>query len=306
MSLTERLVGAAGAALALLPRSWAYGAGRGLGLAAYLAAGRRRRLAGENIRLALGGELGPRGVRSLARESFANLGVTAVEFLLFPHLKPGELEGMVEVSGWEHAEEAVAPGRGVLVLTLHLGNWEVLAAAFALRGHAIGLVSKTARNSALDRYWRRLREAKGVRVFTGRGVMKDILRYLQKGGAVGFVLDQYALRADGVFVPFFGRPASTLGSLAIIARRTGAPVLPVYSYREGRRHRVVFEPVIPAPEPAPGREDVVAMTRAYSAWMEKAVRAHPEQWTWLHNRWKNPPEGPAGPAPTVAGEGGED
>ena len=107
---------------------------------------------------------------------------------------------------------------------------------------------------------------------------------------MAFVMDQNARLTEGVFVPFFGKQACTLTSLAILARRTGSPVLPVYSYRTGGGHHIVIEePLRHDPLPDTG-EDTVERTRAYTQWVEKVVRQHPDQWTWLHDRWRTRPE----------------
>ena len=121
--------------------------------------------------------------------------------------------------------------------------------------------------------------------------MKQILRHLKDGGIVGFVLDQNAIPGDGVFVPFFGRDASTLSSLAVLARRTGIPVIPVHMFREGLRHRIVVDPPFNVKTIQDRDEDVLERTRQYAAWTERVIRQHPDQWMWLHNRWKTRPPG---------------
>jgi KDO2-lipid IV(A) lauroyltransferase len=124
----------------------------------------------------------------------------------------------------------------------------------------------------------------------GRGTVKESLRYLKNGGLVAFALDQNARRKEGVFVPFFGREACTITSLALLARRTGAPVIPLYIYRDGDVHRIVVEKAILHDSVADTEADIIERTRVYMQWTEKVVRLHPQQWTWLHDRWKTKPK----------------
>jgi len=114
---------------------------------------------------------------------------------------------------------------------------------------------------------------------------------LKNGGIVGCVLDQNARRKEGVFVPFFGRQASTITNLALLARRTGAPVVPLYTYRDGDIHRIVIEKPMLHDKLDDAEEDVLERTAAYTQWIEKVVRLYPQQWTWLHNRWRTRPKG---------------
>jgi Kdo2-lipid IVA lauroyltransferase/acyltransferase len=280
------LISLLGGAVRMLPRGAALSLGRGLGAAGYLLVGGRRRLALDNIRRAFPA-MGPREARAIARASFAGLGMNAVEFLLLPRLDAAGVARLMQIDGEEHLREALARGKGVLLLTGHFGNWDLLGVALAQRGFPLTVLSKVSRSGAVNRLWMGTRERAGVRILTGRNIMRSILGELRKGGVVGFVLDQNALRKDGVFVPFFGRPACTLSALAVLAARTGAPVVPLSTWREGGRHRAVIEPALPPPPP--GEEGVVERTAAYTRWTEQVIRRRPAQWTWLHDRWRTRP-----------------
>jgi len=274
-----------------LPRSLSLAIGRGIGNTGYLLAGRRRRIALDNLELALSGEKSEGELKKIARMSFSNLGMALVEYFTFPSLDLAEAEKISEVQGEEHLRDAVEKGQGVLALTVHLDNVDLAGALLALRGFPVAIIAKAVRNSAVDRALIKGRETTGVQVFGGGGSMKQILRHLKGAGIVGFVLDQNTVPGDGIFVPFFGRDACTLDSLAVLSRRTGLPVIPIHMFREGTRHRIVVDPPVSSEVIEDRDADVLARTTQYAAWTERVIRQHPEQWMWLHNRWKTRPPG---------------
>jgi len=265
--------------------------GRGIGRFGYAVAGKRRRLALDNLKKALGDEKSDRELKTIARNSFSNLGMTLVEYFTFPSLDRKEVEKISDITGDEHLRKAVEEGQGVLALTVHLDNVDLAGAILSLLGFPVAIIAKPVRNSAVDRALIKGREATGVKVFGGGGSMKEILRHLRNAGIVGFVLDQNAVPGDGVFVPFFGRDACTLDSMAVLARRTGIPVIPIHMYRDGLRHRVIVDPPIKAKNIQDKEEDVLERTKQYAAWTENVIRQHPDQWMWLHNRWRTRPPG---------------
>jgi KDO2-lipid IV(A) lauroyltransferase len=274
----------------VLPRTAALGIGKFLGLFGYALAYKRRRLALDNLSHALGDTHSERELIRIARGSFMNLGMTFMEYLSFPSLDVEKIGMFIDIVGEEYLRSALDQGRGVLVLTAHLDNVDLLGIVLALKGYPVGLIAKNIKNKAVNRAVIMSRESSGAKVFAGSGNMRKILKQLSYGGIVGFVLDQNALAKDGVFVPFFGRQASTLNSLGVLARRTGAAVVPAYIHRTGKKHRVVIEPAMTWNPLQDMEEDVTERTRAYTQWTEKIVRSYPEQWMWLHNRWKTRPE----------------
>ncbi len=303
-SLTLILIGAV---FRILPDAASHRLGRWMGLAGFRFSTKRKGIALRNLKHALGAELSTDQLEALARESFANLGIGLADFFNFPSFDAKKLARLVEFTGEEHLRNAVSEGKGVLILSAHLGSWDLLAASLAAKGYPFSLITKVTRSNALNRMWMGYREAAGIKIFISSGSMGGILRQLKSGGIVGFVLDQNALHEDGVFVPFFGKAACTLSSLAVLARRIGAPVIPVYTFREGGRHRVVVEEPIITPEIVDRDLDVLKRTEAYTLWTEKVIRGHPEQWTWLHDRWKTRPpddsdEPVQGPTSNVQGE----
>jgi KDO2-lipid IV(A) lauroyltransferase len=264
--------------------------GRQLGRLGYALARGRRRIALENLESAFKGEKSDREIREIARSSYRHLGMNLVEFFQLPSVDGPAVERLVTISGRENLDDALAKGKGALLLSVHLGNWDLMGTAIVHAGYQLTLITKVSRNEAVNRIWMGYRAEQGIGLLSGRGVMKESLRHLAKGGAVGFVLDQNALRSDGVFVPFFGRQACTLTSLAILARRKEALVVPVHTYRENRFHRVVIgKPLEHEPLPD-GDDDIRERTAGYMRWTEEVIRSHPDQWTWLHDRWKTKPK----------------
>ncbi len=244
-----------------------------------------------NLERALGSEKGPAQRRRIARRSFQSLATNVTEFFQFPYLTPQWVERYMSFQGEEHLKGALEQGKGVLMLSGHFGSWDMLSAALALKGYDFAHVSKIPRSEAVARVWLKYRTEAGIKVFSGRGTVKRSLRHLGRNGVLGFVTDQNTRPDDGIFVPFFGRQACTLPSLALLARRTGAPVVPIYSFRSGDRHKVVVEKPL-LYEPLPHRDaDLFERTRIYTEWTERIVRLHPDQWIWLHDRWKTQPGG---------------
>jgi KDO2-lipid IV(A) lauroyltransferase len=211
------------------------------------------------------------------------------DFFRLPGLTLEDVERDTSITGEDNLADAMAAGNGVLVLVSHLGSWDMLSAGLALRGYPLSLITKVSKSAALNRIWMGYRRQLGMELFMGRGTMKESLKALKKGCMVGFALDQNARRSEGVFVPFFGRKACTITSLALMARRTGVPVLPIYIYREGDMHRIVIDEPVIHDNIEDAQTDIFERTRAYAGWTEKVIREHPEQWTWLHDRWKTRP-----------------
>lgn len=280
-----------GSVFRILPRRAGLFLGRMIGRLAYYVASRRRRLALDNLRMSLGESLSQEEIRKTAMASFEFLGMNILEFFNLPRLKPEGIKHLTSVEGEENLIEALAMGKGGLVLTAHLGSWDMLGAGLAARGYPVALITKVSRSEALNRIWMGYREKAGIKLFMGRGTMKESLRQLKNGGMVGLVLDQNARLTEGIFVPFFGREACTLTNFALLARRTGAPVIPIHVYREGNIHRIVIEKAMLHDTIAAAEADILERTRIYMQWTEKVIRLHPQQWTWLHDRWKTRPKG---------------
>jgi len=275
-----------GLALAWLPARVGLWVGARLGDLAWAALPRRRTVALENLTRAFPERPAPELAR-VGRDSFRHLGMNFVESCVFYFRPPARLLSRVSIEGLSHFEAADAQGRGMLLLTAHYGNWELLAASHALARFPLSVVMRPLDSPAFEPILERFRLRSGVELITKRRALTDIVEALRRRRMVGILLDQNASRREGVFVPFFGVPASTSKGMALIALRTGAPVLPVFIRRRPDGRHVVHAG---APVPVPSDGDVVAFTRAFNEAIEAAIRAAPEQWFWLHRRWKTRPE----------------
>jgi KDO2-lipid IV(A) lauroyltransferase len=267
----------------LFPRRLALRLGRYLGILSYYIFQKRRQLALSNLNQAVGKQYTLFQQKAIIRKLFEHLGINFIEFMRLSEITSENLSQFVTFHGKAYLDNAYAQKQGILVLTAHIGNWELLAASVGLSGYNTAMVVKSARQKSVNDYLIRQRQDKHIKLFAGKNLIKDILKQLKAGGIVGVVLDQHAHKRDAVMVPFFGRHASTMKSLAILSQRTRAVVLPMFIYRdENFHHHIMIQP----PIEHLAEEDIALRTQQYTAWIESAVRGHPEQWIWTHNRWK--------------------
>jgi Kdo2-lipid IVA lauroyltransferase/acyltransferase len=261
--------------------------GAALGRFGYRPLGIRRRLVEAQIRASFP-ERDDAWVRRTARACFEHLGRETAALLRMSRLTPDEMIARTEVINLELGDAAVRASRGVVVVAGHLGNWEMGAAMMAARGYAVSAVVARQRNPLFDEWIVSMRERMGVKVIERSRASREALRALRRGNIVAFVADQNA-GPGGVFVPFFGRLASTHRGPALMAVRTGAPLLLAVPIRCGEdRYCMRLEAV--DVDRAGELEDVVhRLTAAFTARLEAAIRATPEQYLWLHRRWKTRP-----------------
>ncbi len=229
----------------------------------------------------------------IVRGVFSNLGRLLAEFCQLPKLTADNISQVVIYDGFENFAEAERRGRGVLFLTAHFGAWELCPSAHALYGHPLKFVVRPIDNPYIDRLINRYRMLSGNQIIEKKSSLKEILTTLKNGGAIGILIDQNTTRDAGVFVPFFGIPACTTTSLATIASRTGATILPgVLIWDKAlRKHRLRFEPPVELLESGDRQRDVIENTARCNRVLEELVRRHPDQWLWVHRRWKTRPEG---------------
>ncbi len=225
---------------------------------------------------------------AIARAAFANVGRSFAEIAKLATLRR-ELERYVTFEGLEHMRAALAQGHGVLAITGHVGNWELLAASCATIGLPVDVIGRRPHNALLSRILIAMRARSGVttierdRPQAGRA----ILRTLRANRILALLIDQDT-RGPRVFVPFFGRPAATPSGVATLALRTQAPVIAVFIHRRTEGGHVIrFQPAFPPADA--GRDDVETLTSAYTAAIEAEIRACPEEWVWWHRRWRRQP-----------------
>ena len=265
----------------------------------------RREVIVANLRRVFGASVPEGDIARLAQAHYAHLWRLAGEFVRFRWLSPQRKRALVRVEGLDVFIDAFRGGKGVLVLTGHFGNWEVATVAGIqnypeVRGR-FHFVRRPIKPRWLDALVTRRFNAAGFGVVAKRGSLERIVALLEHGDVVVFPFDQYAGGADGIDVEFFGEAAGTFKSLAVIALATGAPVLPAASWRQvDGTHVLRFEEAV-APVDVPNvNESIVRTTRAYNAALERLVVRHPEQWWWVHRRWKRARRKPRKQARAVA------
>ncbi len=246
----------------------------------------RRSVAISNIQLAYP-ELSEKEVRLIARRSYKNLCRSVLEYFLLIHMTKKDLNSYFEFQGLENLDAAIESQKGFFLLTLHLGNGDLGLAGMALLGYKLNLVSKRFKSEWLNDAWYGLRERLGTKLLIEEKTHFDILRILRSGGGVAFVLDQYMGPPVGTRTHFFDRVTGTAMGPAVFVQRTGALVLPAYCYRNSRgKISVVIEEPIPFEEKASKEKTIRHMTQVYTNKVEEIVRAYPDQWMWIHRRWK--------------------
>ena len=237
-------------------------------------------------------------VKVLARESYVNLGRTSLEAALIARRSREELLALFEqVDGWEHIDAALQAGRGALVISGHLGNWELGGMYIAARGAPMDAIARHMSNRIFERYLTGVRERHGLRIVFDEDAVRQTPRSVRENRVVGFLSDQGVQGLASTFVPFFGRPAKTPRGPAVFALRLDVPVVFVAMPRlPSGRYRLIVEPIV-VPRSGDRDADSNAMVAEYTARLEHWVRQYPGQYFWQHRRWKyQPPGAPPLPA----------
>jgi KDO2-lipid IV(A) lauroyltransferase len=232
----------------------------------------------------------PKRARRIARAMFRHFATAFVEGLVLRRrMNADNVRKFVEFRDMDRIDEAQRSGRGALVVGCHQGHWELAGIGTSLIGYRPTTIVRAFRNPYLDRFVNGQRAATGQRTVEQRGAVRQLMRDLKEGRVATLLADQNAGR-DGVFVPFFGRLASTRATPALLALKTGAKVLPFYSWREGPYRYVIGMHKEDPPEPIGNLDaDVRTLTAWYTAIFEKSIRERPEQWLWAHRRWRSRP-----------------
>jgi len=264
-----------------------------LGEAAYFVRRRDRARSLSNLLTAFGDSLRPKEIERLAGLSYRNLGYSVAEFLHFPRGDAFFNRLQVDFPDRDILDRLVREGRGCVFVTAHVGNWELLAAWLARQGYPVNVLARPTRDDRMERILHAYRTAGGVKVHW-RGVStREMFRILENGEALG-ILGDLDTRGEGVFIPFFGRSAYTQVGAAKLAARTGAPLVTGFIARTGpRSHKIRVTRclyVSEDPHPGDGSVDVMEAVRIYTDEIESWIRKYPDQWIWMHARWKTTPE----------------
>ncbi|MGI4979830.1 MAG: UDP-3-O-(3-hydroxymyristoyl)glucosamine N-acyltransferase [Janthinobacterium lividum] len=282
--------------LGMVPRRMARKIGAGIGDLVYRSAGRLRRVGLHNLQLALP-ELSVVERQETLRRTFRHLGWHLAEFCQMSQYRADFVErDLMRYEGLHHFVEAEKAGKGVLVLTGHLGAWELSSFVHSLLGRPMGMVIRRLDNPLVDRMVNRIRCMHGNRVLHKDDFARSLLHAMARGEAVGILMDTNMTPPQGVFVPFFGVEACTASGLARVARKTGAAVIPGFLIWEAAEGRYIlhFGESLPVQRTADSDADALANTALFAKVTEDYIRRYPDQWLWLHRRWKTRPAGQPG------------
>lgn len=279
-------------ALGLLPRPVSRVIGIGIARLVYVLHSRLRRVGLRNLEIAFP-EKPLEERRRLLRAEFDNLGRLLAEFCLFPRYTRENVSKVAIYDGLENYQAAQARGKGVLFLTAHFGGWELGSFVHSLNGYPLRVVVRALDNPYVDRLVERYRTLHGNSTFDKQVFARGLLSAVRAGETVGVLMDTNMTPPQGVFVPFFGVPACTASGIASIALRTGAAVVPAFTIwdRTIGKYRIHFEPALELTSTGDHIADAVTNTALLTQVLENIVRRHPDQWLWIHRRWKTRPEG---------------
>ncbi|MEW6416625.1 MAG: lysophospholipid acyltransferase family protein [Nitrospirota bacterium] len=310
--------------LAILPFKWSMKAGELLGLLVFYLWGSRRRIAIENIKESLlksqesnppesphtplwkrdnppqspfikgglegdfkGGHGGINySAEGIARETFKNLGRSLVEIIKIYYGYGEKIISSVDIEGIENFDQAKSKGKGILFLTGHCGNWELMAIATSVKLGDAAIVARPINNPYVNKFIENVRQKYGNRVIYKQKALKPIIQILKNNGSVGILIDQSVIPDEGYVIDFLGRGAWTTKMPALIARKTGAAVLPVFIHRTDGGHRIKIYPEVELSKNGDIESAVLADTKKFSHFIEEYIRAHPSEWLWIHRRWK--------------------
>jgi KDO2-lipid IV(A) lauroyltransferase len=263
--------------------------GERLGLAFYAVDRVHRRIALANLQEAFPGRTAA-DCTVIAKAMFKHFGRLLLELLKYASLTSHDKLALVEWEGEERVRLAYAQGKGILFCTGHFGFWEQQALAHALKFEPMAVMARPLDNPKLHHLLEQIRVSNGNPVLYRHGAVRKALRLLAEGRGVGILIDQHMTSPDAVYVDFFGRPAATTSTLAALAIRTGAPVIPLFAFPlPDGRYRMIYEhPVEPPSEDSP--DAIREFTQRCTDVLEMHVRRHPELWLWMHRRWRDTPD----------------
>ena len=278
--------------LGRIPRRWARRISGFLGELWFAVDKRHRRMTLDNLTLAFGGEKSGREIRLIAKQVFRNIVQVVFEVGWSLHLHPKDLDAFFSVKGLANLRATVGKGKGALVLTGHVGNWELMPVAAAMAGYSANVLYRPIDYAPLDRFFVETRTRFGLKMIPKDASLLRVFRALKRGETVAMLLDQNVGLHKGVMVDFFGRRACTSYGLAYITLKTGAPVVPFFVVRNENGFTAEIGAEIPFIKTGDDRKDLEENTRQYNEALESIIRRYPDQWFWIHNRWKTRPQWP--------------
>ena len=278
--------------LGSLPRPLARSAGIALGVSAYAVMSRLRRVGLKNLGIAFP-QMKHRERRRIVFRLFIGFGRHLAEFCRFPAYTRENAQAVATYDGFENYENARAAGRGVLLLTAHLGGWEIGSFVHSIYGNPIKIVVRRLDNVKVDALVERYRTLHGNQTFAKEDFARGLLAAMKAGETVGILMDTNMTPPQGVFVDFFGVPACTASGMARVALRSGAAVVPAFTIWDDRlrKYRVRFDPALRLDSTGDDDADALSNTAMFTRVIQQYAAKYPEQWLWVHRRWKTRPPG---------------
>ena len=276
--------------LGLIPVSIANAIGDFLGFVWFNLDKKHRELTCKNIRDTYGDKKNDKEVKKLAKTVFQNTARMLFEHTRFHRMKREDWHTLFSITGLEHLQAAHEEGKGILAFSGHLGNWELLSALAYITKLEFTVVYKTIEFAPMNKYVTKKREYTGANMFPVHNALDEIVKSLKRGGIAGLYVDQNVRkRHRGVFINFLNRKACTTKGLARLALSTRAPVVPIFTFRDKGKTHIVILPKMPLIETGDLEQDIFNNTQAYHSLIEEYIRKYPDQWFWIHNRWKTRP-----------------
>jgi len=272
----------------LLPESSSLWVGRQLGRGMYYLDLEHRKVALQNLHIAFGQEKSESEILGIAKKTFQNLGMMAVEFFRLPQMDVETFKEKVNIEGLEIYKKALEGKKGILLLLSHFGNWELMGLMSKVLGNPITVIARPIKkNRWVDQLVAEMRSGTGLEVISTEKASRKAIRTLSQNRLVGILIDQRAKRSEGVWVDFFGKKAPSTPALAVLAMRTKAPLVPVFMIRNGyQRHRLIIQEPLQLVETVDVKKDVETNTQLLHHTLESMIRQYPDQWFWVHRRWE--------------------
>jgi KDO2-lipid IV(A) lauroyltransferase len=272
----------------LLPEGLALWVGRQLGNVMYCLDAEHRKVAIQNLHIAFSQEKSEEEMRSIAKRNFQNLGMTAIEFFRIPRMDIETFKRKVEVEGLDEALQVLEKNRGALLLLGHFGNWELMAIMSKIIKKSVLVIAKPIKqNPWIDGWINGIRKELGLEVIPPENATQKVIHALSQNQLVGILFDQRGSRSKGVWADFFGRKVPTTPGLAVMALKSGAPVLPIFMIRNGfQKHRLLFKEPLQLINTGDMNGDILANTQLFNHTLESFIHQYPDQWFWIHRRWE--------------------
>ena len=248
----------------------------------------RREVVIDNLTKSFKNKYSKQEINQIALSTYVNICIGALELLRMPQIIADGIDNYVEIENEHHINNALKKGKGILILCAHFGNWDLLAVERGIKTNSVSIVTKESTSKGISQYWKQTRESFGVKFHKTKWVLFDLFKELKKNKIVGIIIDQHYPGDKALIVNFLGRPAATSPGLAILAERSGSPVIPAFIIRTSKgTHKIIFEKPLYFKLKSPNtQENYLENTKIYTKILETYIKKFPDHWMWLHRRWK--------------------